>query len=251
MKWKSIHWLDDLGILLIRLMLGSIFTMHGCQKLFGVLDGPGLGGFAQSLDAWQVPYPAYLAVVWGAAEFLGGVALLTGYAARWMATPLILTLAGAGYLMSTHAELIPAGSLIVPAGIEYPLTLTIVLLGLILTGPGKFALSQFSLSCWLPQPKARGPECDWSIPRTAAQRATAQRITAATSRAASDRTERTPRFGLVGPFAKYPAVEKLHASMSGCRLNRYDGLPSPSGPVNVDSSPGLEAGRAFRLPVCD
>ena len=69
MRWKSINWLDDLGILLMRLMLGSVFTLHGCQKLFGILDGPGLGGFAQSLDAWQVPYPAVVAVLWAPPNF--------------------------------------------------------------------------------------------------------------------------------------------------------------------------------------
>ena len=84
----------------------------------------------------------------GAAEFLGGGALLTGYAARWMAAPLILTLAGAGYLIHAHSDLAPAGTLVVPAGIEYPLTLTVVLLGLTLTGPGKFALSR-----WLVRPQ--------------------------------------------------------------------------------------------------
>ncbi len=43
---------------------------------------------------------------------------------------------------------------------------------------------------------------------------------------------------------------RAHATsqLAGCRFNPYDGLPSPSGPVNVDFSPGLEARRTISAP---
>ena len=133
MSWRTGRdYLPDFGLLVIRLMLGSVFIFHGAQKLFGIWDGAGLGGFATWLETINMPYPPYAAVLAGGAEFLGGVALVSGIWMRTATLPLIATMAVA--ITFVHAHTMSAQE----NGIEYPLTLAVVLLGLACTGPGRF-----------------------------------------------------------------------------------------------------------------
>ena len=124
----------DLGLLLIRLMLGTVFLFHGAQKLFGAFDGPGLSGFSGWLESMGIPLPMVAAVLAALAEFLGGIALVTGLFMR----PVILTTAAtmAVAVLKVHSE-----SFAAPEGMEYPLTLLAVLVGLFFTGSGSLAMS--------------------------------------------------------------------------------------------------------------
>lgn len=133
---KKINWLDDFGILVIRLMLGVVFVFHGSQKLFAFFDGPGLAGFAQYIESINLPYPAYGAVLAGAAEFLGGLALITGFGMRTMTVPMIFAMGVASWYVHGHTFSIQNN------GMEYPLTLGVLLFGLACTGPGKFSLTR-------------------------------------------------------------------------------------------------------------
>ncbi len=132
--FKKINGLNDFGILVIRLMLGAVFVFHGSQKLFGVFDGAGLASFAKYIASIGLPYPAYGAVLAGGAEFLGGLALIGGYGMRTMALPLIVTMGVASWYGHAHTFSIQS------QGMEYPLSLGVILIGLACTGPGKFAL---------------------------------------------------------------------------------------------------------------
>jgi putative oxidoreductase len=55
----------DVGLLIIRLMLGVIFIYHGAPKLFG-----GLEGFAGYLGTLGVPMPSVSAFLAAMAEFV-------------------------------------------------------------------------------------------------------------------------------------------------------------------------------------
>lgn len=131
----------DLGLLLIRLMLGAVFLFHGAQKLFGMFDGQGLEGFAGYMETMSLPMPKVAATCAALAEFGGGVALVTGMFMR----PIIITTV---FTMLVAAFVAHDG---VFAEMEYPLTLAIVTAGLFFTGTGRIAL---------PTPKLRLPRRD-------------------------------------------------------------------------------------------
>ena len=122
----------DLGLLLMRLMLGVVFVFHGGQKLFGLFGGHGLDATAGWMDSIGIPFPMLSATLAGSAEFFGGLALVSGVGARWMAVPLAFTMFVAA---STHTGFDGSGG-----GMEYPLTLAVLSAGLALTGPGRLVV---------------------------------------------------------------------------------------------------------------
>ena len=69
----------DLGLLLIRVVLGLIFAAHGAQKLFGWFGGYGLagtGGFMESLGFRPGKTFAAEAAL---GEFVGGLLFALGF----------------------------------------------------------------------------------------------------------------------------------------------------------------------------
>jgi putative oxidoreductase len=42
--------MEDVALLVLRLVLGGVFIAHGAQKLFGWFGGPGLKGTAGFFD---------------------------------------------------------------------------------------------------------------------------------------------------------------------------------------------------------
>ena len=126
---------QDLGLLLIRLMLAVVFLFHGSQKLFGAFDGPGLEGFAGWLGSLDLPMPAASAFLAAAAEFFGGLALLLGLWLRWTTLPVAITMLVAAFSMHSGFD----GQ---QGGMEYPLTLAVVLVGLSLTGGGALTVER-------------------------------------------------------------------------------------------------------------
>ncbi len=124
----------DLGLLLLRLVLGALLAGHGAQKLFGAFGGHGLegtGGFFASIG-FRPGKP--MALVAGLTEFGAGILLTLG---------LLTPLAAAGVI----GTLLVAGSVHVAQGLwgangGYELPLVYVVLGavLALTGPGAYSL---------------------------------------------------------------------------------------------------------------
>jgi len=120
----------DLGLTLLRVIVGVVFLAHGYQKLFTY----GIGGVAGSFAQIGIPAPhlsAYLATF---AEFFGGAALLLGLFTRFAAIPVAITMVVA--ILNVHLK----GGFFAPAGVEYPLTLLVANLALITAGGGAFAI---------------------------------------------------------------------------------------------------------------
>ena len=120
----------DLALLMLRIALGTVFVMHGGQKLF-VLGPPAVAGFLGSLG---VPFPGVNAWLVIAAELGGGLALLTGALTR------LAGLATAFTMVVAIATVHGANGFFLPAGFEFVLTLLLTSLAIVLTGPGAYSV---------------------------------------------------------------------------------------------------------------
>lgn len=127
--------LNDIGLLLMRVMLGAVFVFHGSQKLFSAFGGHGIEGFATFLGGLDVPMPVLSAYLAGSAEFFGGLLLLAGFGVRFAVVPMIFTMLVAAFAVHGAAFDIQKG------GMEYPLTLAVMLVALGFTGAGRYTVA--------------------------------------------------------------------------------------------------------------
>ena len=118
------------GLTLIRVIVGIVFLAHGSQKLFGY----GIAGVAGAMGQVGLPLPYVSAALVTFTEFFGGLALVLGLGTRLAAAPIAFAM----LIATTVAH--GAGGFFLPTGFEYALTLLVLNVALILTGPGAFAL---------------------------------------------------------------------------------------------------------------
>lgn len=116
---------EDLGVLLIRLMVGVAFTFHGSQKLFG-----DMAGFAETVESLGIPMPVLGAWLAALSEFVGGLALILGVLMPLFALPLAVTMFVAAFHVHWSDGWVE---------MEFPLVLGFCAIGLGLIGPGRFA----------------------------------------------------------------------------------------------------------------
>jgi putative oxidoreductase len=123
----------DIGLLVLRGVLGGVFVLHGLQKVFGLFGGPGIDGFAQFLQKSGFREPRILAWVTGITELAGGGLLVLG---------LFTPLAAAGLLavMVNVIAMKYKGGFFAPNGVELELALAAMAFGVLFTGPGRAAL---------------------------------------------------------------------------------------------------------------
>lgn len=129
---------QNLGLLILRVGLGVVLISHGLQKLFGWWDGQGLTGFRNSLSDVGYQHADLLAYVSAGGEIVAGVLLVLG---------LFTPLAAAGALAFLINGLLAAmsgphaqPSYFLPNGQEYQITLVVLAVAVILTGPGRYGL---------------------------------------------------------------------------------------------------------------
>jgi putative oxidoreductase len=117
--------------LLLRVSLGLLFLAHVGLKIF-VFTVPGTVGFFQSLGL-----PAIVAYGVMALELLGGIALIVGFYAPYVALPLALE------MLATIAIVHGANGWLFTnkgGGWEYPALWTVGLIVLFLLGDGAYAM---------------------------------------------------------------------------------------------------------------
>ncbi|GAA3386697.1 DoxX family protein [Cryptosporangium minutisporangium] len=124
----------DAGLLVLRLVVGLTMAAHGAQKAFGLFGGDGLAATAEGFSTlgYQPGILFALAAVVG--ELFGGLLLAIG---------LLTPLAAGGIIGVTVNAMVAVnlgnGFFASHGGIELPLILTGAALGLLLTGPGRYA----------------------------------------------------------------------------------------------------------------
>jgi len=122
------------GPLALRVVVGIIFAAHGAQKLFGWFGGYGLDGTGQFFGSIGLNPGTLLALLAGAAEFVGGLALVLGLFVRPAAAALAFTMLVA--IFAVHAG---NGFFLDKGGYEYALALFAASLSLLFTGGGRYA----------------------------------------------------------------------------------------------------------------
>ncbi|KRW59829.1 DoxX family protein [Pseudomonas sp. TTU2014-080ASC] len=123
------------GITLLRILVGIIFVAHGGQKLFGLFGGYGLEGTGQWMESIGLTPGYYLAMLSGAAEFFGGLALIVGLLARPAALALTFTMLVA--IVKVH---LANGLFMSNNGYEFALALMAASLAILIEGAGKLSI---------------------------------------------------------------------------------------------------------------
>lgn len=127
----------DLGLLILRIVVGLTFAAHGAQKAFGWWGGPGPAGWRGALGGMGYQPPTVWAGVSTAIELVGGLLLALGFA-----TPL-----AAAALLAQAIAIIglahwPKGFFNMQGGWEFPMSLLAGAAALLLTGPGAYSVDE-------------------------------------------------------------------------------------------------------------
>lgn len=123
---------SNLALLIFRVACALPVLYHGSGILLGAFGGPG----PQSFAAYQ-HLPVIYGYLVGLAQFAGGLAILLGAFQRIGSICVIVVMVGAIYRVHQ-----PHGFDIGKGGMEFALTVLLVALGLLLTGPGSYALGR-------------------------------------------------------------------------------------------------------------
>lgn len=124
---KNLFHNKDFGLLIIRVIVGAVFMVHGYQKLQAMSMIIGFFGTLGFSSFW-----AYL-VAW--VEFLGGISLIIGFGSKIASALLAIVMLTA--FIKVHG---PKGFSVAMGGYEFVLTLFAVTVGLLYTGPGRYSI---------------------------------------------------------------------------------------------------------------
>ncbi len=122
----------DTGLLILRIVIGIVFLMHGGQKLFVY----GFAGVTGAFGQMGIPMPAVTGPLAAIVEFLAGGALVFGLLTRLAALGLAIDMLGA--ILLVHLK----GGFFLPTGYEFAFTLLGASAAIAIAGAGYYSLDR-------------------------------------------------------------------------------------------------------------
>lgn len=119
------------GLLVLRVVTGLVFFMHGWQKLFD----DGISATRDGFDAMGVPLPAVTAPLVTFLELIGGLMLMVGALTAIVGILLVVDMTAAFFIV--HVE---HGFFVANNGFEFVLLLGSAALALVIAGPGSYSV---------------------------------------------------------------------------------------------------------------
>jgi len=127
----------NIGLLVVRVLIGFMFVLHGAPKLFGGIDTWNFVGSSMGFLGLKSGY-AFWGLLAALAEFAGGILLIVGLLVRPASVFLLLTMFVAIVFHYAKNEGFN--------GASHAMEDAAVFICLIITGGGKFALDSMMLS---------------------------------------------------------------------------------------------------------
>ena len=125
----------SVGLLILRLGLGVMFTAHGLQMAFGMFRGPGLEGFSKMLGGLGINPALTWAYIAAYSALIGGLCLILGILPKAASAILIIFM-----LVAAIKVHLSKGFFLVDGGYEYNLVVICALLVILLVGAGKYSI---------------------------------------------------------------------------------------------------------------
>ncbi|MFE3443706.1 DoxX family protein [Nocardia sp. NPDC059180] len=130
----------DLGLFLLRLVVGGTFLYHGMQKLAGWFDGPGIDGTREMMEKGGWDHPSLSAAMLIAGEVGGGILLILGLATPLAAGAVLAVILDAwAWKQGMHPDFQYTQG---KGAVEVETILAGTAAVIILTGPGRWALDR-------------------------------------------------------------------------------------------------------------
>jgi putative oxidoreductase len=126
----------DLGLLIVRVLIGGLFIGHATGKLFGWFGEGGVKGTGAFFESVGYKPGKELAIVAGILELGAGVLLVLGLLIPLAAAIIIGDMMNAAWVKSA------AGFWVADHGYEYEFVLIFLALALTITGAGAYALDR-------------------------------------------------------------------------------------------------------------
>jgi putative oxidoreductase len=121
---------SSLGLLILRIVTGIVFTFHGWQKIFQI----GIGPMTTAFRGMGVPLPSLIAPGVSILEFGGGILLIVGLLSQPLACLYLIDMLGA--ITFVHGK---NGFSMQHMGYEFVLTLAAASAAIALAGPGRYS----------------------------------------------------------------------------------------------------------------
>ncbi len=134
----------DAGLLLLRVLVGVTFSLHGFQKLLGWFGGGGVAGTSRWFASLGFGDGRLATLLAGGSEVAGGLALAAGLLTPLAAAAMIGTMTTAALVNNAEHGFWSAAK-----GWELNGYLIVVAWAVATTGPGRFSLDHaFGLASW-------------------------------------------------------------------------------------------------------